>query len=138
MVMKKAVTFESDVNAYRTHQAKLDHYNKWLSDPNRPLTSKYPGYPNTHITGNADMETQVQTNVDVQPVAKAPKAAKTPKVEKAEKGPRDGSKLSKAVEVVKATGKDDKEACIQAIVSALAVTRGNASIYYTKAKAILA
>ena len=53
------------------------------------------------------------------------------------KAPRASSKLAKAVELVQATGKDDKESCLQAIVSALAVTRGNASIYYAKAKAIL-
>lgn len=56
---------------------------------------------------------------------------------KAPKAPRASSKLAKAVEVVQSTGKDDKESCLQAIVSALAVTRGNASIYYAKAKAIL-
>lgn len=24
---------------------KLDHYNSWLLDPSRPLTSSYPGFP---------------------------------------------------------------------------------------------
>ena len=72
--------------------------------------------------GKARMSTDNTTDVITSNVPKAPRAA---------------SKLAKAVELVQATGKDDKESCLQAIVSALAVTRGNASIYYAKAKAIL-
>ena len=53
------------------------------------------------------------------------------------KAPRSGSKLSQAVDIVKSTGKDDKESCLQAIIGALGVKRGNASIYYAKAKSIL-
>lgn len=134
--MKKSMLFEADVDSWKSWQDKLDHYNAWLANNDRKYP--YPGFPKPKLVGHIEMETQAN-NVDVQPVVKAPKAkaAKTPTVEKAEKGPREGSKLSKAVEVVQSTGKDDKEACIQAIVSALAVTRGNASIYYTKAKAIL-
>ena len=78
------------------------------------------------------MEAAVNTEVTSKPV----KATKV-KAESTAKAPRDGSKLSKALEVVKATGKDDKEACLAAIVSALSVTRGNASIYYAKSLALL-
>ena len=78
------------------------------------------------------MEAAVETVVTA-PVVKTVKA----KADKATKAPREGTKLSKATDLVKATGKDDKEACLKAIVEALAVTRGNASIYYTKALAIL-
>lgn len=53
------------------------------------------------------------------------------------KGPRNGSKLSTAVEVVKSSGKDDKESCLVAIIEALGVKRGNATIYYSKAVAVL-
>lgn len=53
------------------------------------------------------------------------------------KAPRAGSKLSVAVEIVKRTGKDDKPACIGAIAETMAVTKGNASIYYAKAKALI-
>lgn len=120
-------------------QARLDHYNKWLTDPKRELGSGiYPGFPEdkkvpkSRKKGKKDMEAAVETVV-TKPVVKAPVA----KAEKAAKAPREGTKLSKATEVVKATGKDDKEACLKAIVEALSVTRGNASIYYAKALAIL-
>ena len=53
------------------------------------------------------------------------------------KAPRAGSKLASAVDLVKVTGKDDKPACIDKIASDMNVTKGNASIYYAKAKAIL-
>lgn len=54
-----------------------------------------------------------------------------------EKAPRAGSKLSAAVGIVSRTGKDDKPACIDSIASVMGVTKGNASIYYAKAKAII-
>ena len=53
------------------------------------------------------------------------------------KAPRAGSKLSAAKSIVERTGKDDKPACIGAIAETMAVTKGNASIYYAKAKALI-
>lgn len=70
---------------------------------------------------------QVTQSEETVKVAKTPKAPKEPKV----------TKLSQAIEVVKRTGKDDKPACLEAIVQALGVTKGNASIYYAKALAQL-
>ena len=118
-------------------QARLDHYNKWLTDPKREFGSVYPGYPEDKKAPKSrkkgmKMEATAVETVVTKPVV----ATKAPKAPKA-KGAREGTKLSKAVDVVKATGKDDKEACLKAIVEALAVTRGNASIYYTKALALL-
>lgn len=109
-------------------QRRLDHYNAWLLDPKRVPGTTYPGYPAykrplSRKKGKKEMEDVVKDVV----VAKEPKAKKEPKV----------TKLSVATDVVKSTGKDDKEACLKAIVQALSVTRGNASIYYTKALAIL-
>ena len=56
---------------------------------------------------------------------------------KAAKAPRTGSKLAQAVEIVRALGKDDKEQCLKGIVEGLQVKRGNATIYFAKAKEIL-
>lgn len=53
------------------------------------------------------------------------------------KAPRSGSKLSAAVGIVKRLGKDDKPACIDSIAEVMGVTKGNASIYYAKAKALI-
>ena len=135
--MSKMIYTVSDYTG-KQGQARLDHYNKWLLDPKREFGSIYPGYPEdkkvpkSRKKGKKDMEAAVETVV-TKPVVKAPVA----KAEKAAKAPREGTKLSKATEVVKATGKDDKEACLKAIVEALSVTRGNASIYYAKALANL-
>lgn len=43
------------------------------------------------------------------------------------------SKLNKAIEVVKATGAENKEACLAAIMEACATYRSNATIYFNKA-----
>ena len=53
------------------------------------------------------------------------------------KAPRAGSKLAAAKSIVERTGKDDKPACIDAIASVMNVTKGNASIYYAKAKSLI-
>ena len=113
-------------------QARLDHYNKWLLDPKRVPGTLYPGYPAdkrplSRKKGKMIMEAVATETVVVSKPVKAPKADKAPKV----------TKLSMATEVVRATGKDDKEACLKAIVECLNVTRGNASIYYAKALALL-
>lgn len=117
-------------------QKRLDHYNKWLLDPKREPGTVYPGYPAdkkplSRKKGKVMEATATEVNV------KPTKVTKPEPVTKAPKAKREGTKLSKAVELVKATGKDDKEACLQAIVSTLSVTRGNASIYYSKALALL-
>lgn len=131
--MKRQNYTITDINGTEG-QARLDHYNKWLLDPKRTPGTLYPGYPadkrptKSRKKGKKEMEAVATENVVVTTKAvKAPKADKAPKV----------TKLSIATDVVKATGKDDKEACLKAIVEALNVTRGNASIYYAKALALL-
>jgi hypothetical protein len=53
------------------------------------------------------------------------------------KTPRTGTKLEQAVGIVSEVGKDDKPACLTRLVEAMGVSRGNASIYYAKAREIL-
>ena len=134
--MSKMIYTINDVSGSKG-QACLDHYNKWLNDPKREFGTIYPGYPEDVKKPISRKKGKMMENVAVETnVAKPVKATKV-KAESTAKAPRDGSKLSKALEVVKATGKDDKEACLVAIVNALSVTRGNASIYYAKSLAIL-
>ena len=76
-----------------------------------------------------------QVTVRELPVVAVPKVKG--KQYKFEKAPRSGSKLSAAVGIVSRLGKDDKPACIDSISEVMAVTKGNASIYYAKAKAII-
>jgi len=81
-------------------------------------------------------------NVDIATVNEAESAVnsmiRSRKVrESTPKAPRSGSKLSQAVELVNEAGKDDKESCLARIMEVLGVTRGNATIYYAKAKVIL-
>ena len=132
--MSKMIYTIRDVSGHEG-QKRLDHYNKWLLDPKRENGSVYPGYPEDKKAPKSRKKGKKMEAVAVDTVVTKP--TKVAKAESPAKAPRDGSKLSKAVEVVKATGKDDKEACLVAIVSALAVTRGNASIYYAKSLALL-
>lgn len=118
-------------------QARLDHYNKWLLDPKRIPGTLYPGYPaDKRPTKSRKKGKMIMEAVATESVVVTPKAVKAVKAPKADKAPK-VTKLSIATDVVKATGKDDKEACLKAIVEALNVTRGNASIYYAKALALL-
>ena len=80
---------------------------------------------------NADNSVIADVEAAVGNMVRASKAAK------ADKAPRLGSKLAQAVEIVRALGKDDKEQCLAGIVTGLGVKRGNATIYYAKAKEIL-
>lgn len=115
-------------------QARLDHYNKWLINPKREMGTVYPGYP-------LDKKSKVKAKT---PTVKGKPRMSVDKVVDngtvvmdTKKAPRTGSKLSQALEIVKSTGKDDKESCLQALVSALTITRGNASIYYAKSRDLL-
>ena len=136
--MSKMIYTISDVTG-QTGQKRLDHYNKWLMDPKREIGSTYPGFPDDKVKKSplsrkkGKMMEAVVEDVAVAPV----KVAKPLKVVKAPGVARTGTKLAQATDIVKATGKDDKEACLLAIVGALSVTRGNASIYYAKALAKL-
>jgi len=126
-------------------QAKLDHYNHFLASK-KNLTETYPGF-----TGEVAPATikAVKSRKEVDPDAiKASRSRKKgrvaesvqverPAISPSAKTPREGSKLSQAVSIVASTGKDDKEACLKAIVQALGVTRGNASIYLAKARVVL-
>lgn len=122
---------------------KLAHYNAWLGDPDREFGSIYPGFPEDWV--EPVVETVAEKEVQEAPKVRSRKKGRKmdesivnkATVEVARPKVREGTKLSKAVEFVKATGKDDKQACLKAIVDGLGVTRGNASIYYTKALAIL-
>ena len=134
--MSKMVYTINDVQG-QEGQKRLDHYNKWLLDPKREAGTIYPGYPADKKVPISRKKGKMMEAVDVVANVTKPVKATKVKAESAAKAPRDGSKLSKALEVVKSTGKDDKEACLVAIVNALSVTRGNASIYYAKSLALL-
>ena len=134
--MSKMIYTINDVSG-NEGQKRLDHYNKWLLDPKREAGTIYPGYPGDKKVPISRKKGKMMEAVAVDTKVSKPVKVTKVKAESTAKAPRDGSKLSKALEVVKATGKDDKEACLVAIVNALSVTRGNASIYYAKSLAIL-
>lgn len=130
--MSKMIYTVTDVSGHEG-QKRLDHYNKWLMDPKRVPGTIYPGYPEDKKPKARKKGKMMDVAVNTEVVAKPMKTVKAPKADKAPKV----TKLSIATDVVKVTGKDDKEACLKAIVEALGVTRGNASIYYAKALALL-
>lgn len=126
---------------------KLAHYNAWLGDPDREFGSIYPGFPEDWV--EPVVETVVEEEMQEAPKVRSRKKGRKMEVldqetvqtetkpKPAAKPVRQGTKLSVAVTIVKEAGKDDKEACLRALVEGLSITRGNASIYYTKALALL-
>lgn len=130
--MSKMIYTISDVSGLEG-QKRLDHYNKWLMDPKRVPGTVYPGYPEDKKLKVRKKGKMMQAVVETVAAPKTSRTVKTEKAQKPVKSARAGTKLAQATDIVKATGKHDKEACLKAIVEALGVTRGNASIYYAKA-----
>ena len=129
-VMESMVT---NLNAHNDYlQRKLDHYNKWLLDPKRPVDGKpYPGFPEEVKlkAGVAKMQAEAKAKVE----AKAAKAAK-PAV-KAKRAPKASgpSKQDRAVEIFRELN-GDKAAVISAIQERLDMSVAGATTYFYNAK----
>ena len=123
----------SNLNAHNDYlQRKLDHYNKWLLDPKRPVDGKpYPGFPEEVKlkAGVAKMQAEAKAKVE----AKAAKAAK-PAV-KAKRAPKASgpSKQDRAVEIFRELN-GDKAAVISAIQERLDMSVAGATTYFYNAK----
>lgn len=118
-------------------QRRLDHYNKWLLDNNRPFGQVYPGYPDEVVENKNDSYSEVpeqSAQVSNETVALKPKKSHNRRiVNKIMKGSEMSkvTKLSQATEIVKASA--SKADALAKIMEALGVTKSNAFVYYTKA-----
>ena len=127
-VMESMVT---NLNAHNDYlQRKLDHYNKWLLDPKRPVDGKpYPGFPedNQLKAGRAIMQAEAKAKVEAK--AAKPKAVKAKRAPKAS-GP---TKQDRAVEIFRELN-GDKAAVISAIQERLEMSVAGATTYFYNAK----
>ena len=150
----KRVRYE--LTDWQEGQRKLDHYNKWLSDPTRKFSDgPYPGY-------SAETEGKPPEIVESEQKApvfqgKKPKknkglATKEVTVAKNTKSPynitmlnKKGSEMSKVTNLTRATeivrnaveNNVQKKSVLETLVSELGITRSNAFVYYTKASKAL-
>jgi len=118
---------------------KLAHYNAWLGDPKRPLTSTYPGFPEPR-PGEAPAKaakpkgkklTVIEQIEKVQAKAEA-KAEK--KAVKAKPAKSTGvSKQDRAVEIYREFNGDRKQT-IQSIMERLGMSTAGATTYFYNAK----
>lgn len=111
-------------------QARLDHYNKWLMDPNRPFVSTYPGFPDDKKLENArkklaeDFSKRNIKVVDIVPK----KRAKSPK-----KASGFVSLKSLASELY-AKHSGNKELVINDLINTGGMTKAGATTYFYNAK----
>ena len=118
---------------------KLAHYNAWLGDPKRPLTSTYPGFPEPR-PGEAPVKaakpkgkklTVIEQIEKVQAKAEA-KAEK--KAVKAKPAKSTGvSKQDRAVEIYREFNGDRKQT-IEHIMERLGMSTAGATTYFYNAK----
>ena len=136
--MVSIVTQEND---YLTR--KLAHYNAWLGDTKRPLTSKYPGFPEPR-PGEAPAKvakpkgkklTAVEQLEKVQAKAEAKVEKKAAKAKPAKSV--GGSKQDRAVALFKEFNGDRKQT-IQAIMEQLGMSTAGATTYFYNAKKLVA
>jgi ribosomal protein L7/L12 len=124
----------SNLNAHNDYlQRKLDHYNKWLCDPARPVGSgPYPGFPEDVKLKAGVAKLQAEAKAKVEAKAAKPKAEKAPKVKRARKaeGP---TKQERAVELYKRLN-GSKVEVIQAIQTELGMSLAGATTYFYNAK----
>lgn len=113
-------------------QRRLDHYNKWLMDPKRPIDSVYPGYPGDTNKNDSYLDTQAERKVVTKVVALSDKVSHNENTEKLKGNMMSKvTNLSRAIDIVRAN--PDKQVALAAIVETLGVKRPNAFVYFTKA-----
>ena len=114
-------------------QRKLDHYNAWLLDPNRPAGSgPYPGFPDDIATANAVAKFKADF-VKEKAAAKAKPAVKKAVKAKRAKRTEGPTKQDRAIEIFKELN-GDKAAVIEAIQSRLGMSVAGATTYYYNAR----
>lgn len=132
------------------YKAKLDHYNAWLMDPTRELTSIYPGFDKSNEINELGTHT---SRTDIKPNKIKELADRNKPVACSTGAPTmytsventhitsQGNSMKKETNLQRATdlvriGLDAgvrKGDMIQSIQDALNVTRANAFVYFTKA-----
>ena len=125
---------------------KLKHYNEWLLDEDRESGTVYPGFPEDEVkvktTPVKSLKGKFVMMIETPKIEKIAKAVKAPKVQaiKVARGPKEGTKQSKAVELLRGMAfvtKAEKAECIEKIVSELGMSKAGATTYAYNAQRIL-
>lgn len=118
---------------------KLAHYNTWLGDPKRPLTSKYPGFPEPR-PGEAPAKTVKSRGKKLTVVEQLEKQQEKLAVKEEKKAVKakpaksiGGSKQDRAIEIFREFSGDRKQT-IQAIMERLGMSTAGATTYFYNAK----
>ena len=116
------------------NQRKLDHYNKWLLDPNREFGTAYNGFPEEIEMAKAAMQKRAKRiAADVIVEAKATAKAKTaPKAKRVRNG--DGPTKQELACKIYARLAGDKALVIAAIQAELGMSAAGATTYFYNAK----
>lgn len=136
---RTVITNENDVRNNELTD-RLNHYNDWLLDDKREITSTYPGYPGDK--GKKPTTTKVE-KPKVAPVK--PKKGKSVmkietvgvKVAKVSRGPKAGTKQAKAIEIVRVLGVSAKNESIEKIMADLGMSKAGATTYFHNARHFL-
>lgn len=117
------------------HQAfltrKLDHYNAWLMDPNRPFTETYPGFPE-----EMEMEAkQARKRTERRSALPTHLVIPTKKIKRERTKKGEPTKQERAIELVKLN--PEKEKAIIVIMAELNMSKAGATTYFYNAKKVL-
>ncbi len=139
-MVKKTVIVNNIDKKQAEYTERLRHYNEWLMDDTRDVTSTYPGFP-----GDAKKE---KTTVVVEKPAVAPikstKGSKNSmkiqnvgmKVQSVQvmKRPKAGTKQALAIEIVQSMGVAKKHDAISEIMAKLSMSKAGATTYFHNAR----
>ena len=116
-------------------QRKLDHYNAWLLDPDRPLGTFYPGFPEDIAREAAIKAYRAEFDKKRESNAERAEARKAKAKTKAKRAHKSGgfTKQARAVEIFKQLD-GNKSEVIAKIQSELGMSLAGATTYFYNAK----
>ena len=123
---------------------RLRHYNEWLMDDTRDVTSTYPGFPGD---SKKEKTTVMVDKPEVAPINPKKGSKNSMKIQNVgikvarstiSKGPKTGTKQAKAIEIVRKLGVEQKAQAIDAIMSELSMSKAGATTYFHNSRHTIA
>ena len=123
---------------------RLRHYNEWLGDDTRDITSTYPGFPGDP---KKEKTTVMVDKPEVAPINPKKGSKNSMKIQNVgikvarstiSKGPKTGTKQAKAIEIVRKLGVEQKAQAIDAIMSELSMSKAGATTYFHNSRHTIA
>ena len=123
---------------------RLRHYNEWLMDDTRDVTSTYPGFPGD---SKKEKTTVMVDKPEVAPINPKKGSKNSMKIQNVgikvarstiSKGPKTGTKQAKAIEIVRKLGVDQKAQAIDTIMHDLGMSKAGATTYFHNSRHTIA